>query len=306
MRCGRTWTAPGSWRCWASSPGRWSAGPTGSCWKNGWKTGRRRRKRQRRNYWPGGGTAGIRPGGRPRRASAARRPGPAVTAAGPHDFPVLWLMRHGETEWSRDHRYTGLTDLELTPAGVQQARDAAAKLAGVRFRTVLTSPLVRARRTAELAGYPGAEVVPEAHEWDYGDYEGLQSAVIRAKDPSYLIWTHGVRGGESLQQVADRADHVIAKVLDGGDEAALGGGTFRRCFRGWSAGPGNGPGHASVVRNVRTAAGAAGGAWTLPPRAGRPVARDGTGRGPAFCPGDRCRLPVGLGQKDPAIAGWNL
>ncbi|HXF02939.1 MAG TPA: histidine phosphatase family protein, partial [Arthrobacter sp.] len=73
---------------------------------------------------------------------------------GPHDFPVLWLMRHGETEWSRDHRYTGLTDLELTPAGVQQARDAAAKLAGVRFSTVLTSPLVRARRTAALAGYP--------------------------------------------------------------------------------------------------------------------------------------------------------
>ena len=148
-----------------------------------------------------------------------------MTVVGPHDFPVLWLMRHGETEWSRDHRYTGLTDLELTPAGVQQARDAAAKLAGVRFRTVLTSPLIRARRTAELAGYPEAEVVPEAHEWDYGDYEGLQSAAIRAMDPSYLIWTHGVRGGESLQQVADRADHVIAKVLDGGDEAAPGGGT---------------------------------------------------------------------------------
>ncbi|MFT4468965.1 histidine phosphatase family protein [Arthrobacter sulfonylureivorans] len=150
-----------------------------------------------------------------------------MAAAGTHDFPVLWLMRHGETEWSRDHRYTGLTDLELTPAGVQQARDAAAKLAGVRFRTVLTSPLVRARRTAALAGYPEAEVVPEAHEWDYGDYEGLQSAAIRAVDPSYLIWTHGVRGGESLQQVADRADHVIAKVLDGGDDAASGGGTSR-------------------------------------------------------------------------------
>ena len=138
-----------------------------------------------------------------------------MAAAEPHDFPVLWLLRHGETEWSRDHRYTGLADLELTPAGVQQARDAAAKLAGVRFHTVLTSPLARARRTAELAGYPEAEVVAEAHEWDYGDYEGLQSAAIRAKDPSYLIWTHGVRGGESLQEVADRADHVIAKVLDG-------------------------------------------------------------------------------------------
>jgi broad specificity phosphatase PhoE len=131
-----------------------------------------------------------------------------------HDFPTLWLLRHGETEWSRSGQYTGLTDLELTPAGEAQAVAAGQKLSGISFDAVLTSPLKRARRTAELAGHPGAEVVPFAHEWDYGDYEGITSAQVRAKDPSYLIWTHGVIGGETIGQVADRADHVIAKVLD--------------------------------------------------------------------------------------------
>ncbi|MCG2623656.1 histidine phosphatase family protein [Arthrobacter sp. I2-34] len=142
----------------------------------------------------------------------------AVEAAGlpaGHDFPTLWLMRHGETEWSRSGQYTGLTDLELTPAGEQQAVAAGRKLAGISFDTVLTSPLRRARRSAELAGFPGAEVVPFAHEWDYGDYEGISSAAIRAKDPSYLIWTHGVPGGETIAQVAGRADRVIARVLEG-------------------------------------------------------------------------------------------
>ena len=132
-----------------------------------------------------------------------------------HGFPTLWLLRHGETEWSRSGRYTGLTDLELTPAGERQAVAAGRKLAGISFDTVLTSPLRRARRTAELAGFPGAEVVPFAHEWDYGEYEGISSAAIRAKDPSYLIWTHGVVGGESIAEVAARADRVLATVLGG-------------------------------------------------------------------------------------------
>ncbi len=248
-----------------------------------------------------------------------------MTVVGPHDFPVLWLMRHGETEWSRDHRYTGLTDLELTPAGVQQARDAAAKLAGVRFRTVLTSPLIRARRTAELAGYPEAEVVPEAHEWDYGDYEGLQSAAIRAMDPSYLIWTHGVRGGESLQQVADRADHVIAKVLDGGDEAAPGGGTSDGASGSASA---DGPpttgtsvsGASSASTSARTAETSAGTtAETSGPRQVLLVAHGhflrvlaarwlgmepAEGRHFVLETAAVCRL--GWDKKTPAIAGWNL
>ena len=209
-----------------------------------------------------------------------------MAGADPHDFPVLWLMRHGETEWSRDHRYTGLTDLELTPAGVQQARDAAAKLAGVRFRTVLTSPLVRARRTAELAGYPDAEVVPEAHEWDYGDYEGLQSSAIRAVDPSYLIWTHGVRGGESLQQVADRADHVIAKVLDGEDGAAPGGGTSAET---------SGTRQVLLVAHGHFLRVLAARWLGMEPAEGRHFVLETAAV---------CRL--GWDKKTPAIAGWNL
>lgn len=242
-----------------------------------------------------------------------------MTAAGPHDFPVLWLMRHGETEWSRNHRYTGLTDLELTPAGVQQARDAAAKLAGVRFRTVLTSPLVRARRTAELAGYPEAEVVPEAHEWDYGDYEGLQSAAIRAKDPSYLIWTHGVRGGESLQQVADRADHVIAKVLDGGDEAAPGGGTSDGASGSASAGGTPTPGTTVAGTSVSGTSSASTSTETSGPRQVLLVAHGhflrvlaarwlgmepAEGRHFVLETAAVCRL--GWDKKTSAIAGWNL
>ncbi len=224
-----------------------------------------------------------------------------MTVTGPHDFPVLWLMRHGETEWSREHRYTGLTDLELTPAGVQQARDAAAKLAGVRFRTVLTSPLVRARRTAELAGYPGAEVVPEAHEWDYGDYEGLQSAVIRAKDPSYLIWTHGVLGGESLQQVADRADHVIAKVLDGGDGTAFSSGTSGGASAGRPPVLGMPSSETSEPRQVLLVAHG----HFLRVLAARWLGMEPVeGRHFVLETASVCRL--GWDKKTPAIAGWNL
>lgn len=101
---------------------------------------------------------------------------------------------------------------------------AGAVLAGEAFDLVLTSPLLRARRTAELAGFAQAQVVPGAHEWDYGDYEGVKSASIREKDPSYLIWTHGVPNGETLATVADRADRIIADVrerLAGGGNALL-------------------------------------------------------------------------------------
>nr|WP_209068361.1 histidine phosphatase family protein [Arthrobacter pigmenti] len=130
-------------------------------------------------------------------------------------MPQLWLLRHGETEWSRDGNYTGLTDLPLTPIGEQQARDAAARLTGVEFDLVLTSPLQRARRTAELAGYPDAETLPYAHEWDYGDNEGRNSALVRQENPGYLIWQHGVPNGETIDQVAARADRVIARVQAG-------------------------------------------------------------------------------------------
>lgn len=145
------------------------------------------------------------------------------------ELPRLWLVRHGETEWSRSGQYTGLTDLPLTPHGEDQARKAgetltAIRAAGTEFSLVMTSPLHRARHTAELAGFPGAEPVADAHEWDYGDYEGIRSADIRAKDPGYLIWDQGVTGGETIEQVGVRAEHIVQRVrteLAGGGNAIL-------------------------------------------------------------------------------------
>ncbi|WP_285727990.1 histidine phosphatase family protein [Psychromicrobium xiongbiense] len=127
-------------------------------------------------------------------------------------LPKLWLLRHGETEWSRSGQYTGLTDLPLTAKGEDQARSARPALAGVVFDLVLSSPLQRARRTAELAGFPDAIVEPLAHEWDYGDYEGVNSAEVRRDRPGYLIWNDGVPGGETIEQVAARADAVIDRI----------------------------------------------------------------------------------------------
>ncbi|MET1034267.1 MAG: histidine phosphatase family protein [Arthrobacter sp.] len=152
-------------------------------------------------------------------------------------LPRLWLVRHGETEWSRIGRYTGLTDLPLTPDGEAQATEVGRKLASVRssgvdFGLVLTSPMLRARRTAELAGFRDAEEVPWAHEWDYGDYEGVNSADVRARQPGYLIWDDGVPGGETLDQVGARADSVIDRVRTelshGGDALLFSHGHFSR------------------------------------------------------------------------------
>ncbi|MHA7240599.1 histidine phosphatase family protein [Arthrobacter sp. TMS1-12-1] len=144
---------------------------------------------------------------------------PDLTPSGT-PLPRLWLLRHGETEWSRDGRYTGLTDLPLTGYGEEQALAAREHLQGVDFDLVVTSPLQRAVRTAELAGFPDAEVLPYAHEWDYGDNEGLNSAKVRAENPDYLIWNDGAPHGETLDQVAERADRVIARVQAGCGTAA--------------------------------------------------------------------------------------
>ncbi|MEZ2372731.1 histidine phosphatase family protein [Arthrobacter sp. RCC_34] len=132
------------------------------------------------------------------------------------DLPQLWLLRHGETEWSKSGQYTGLTDLPLTEEGERQALRAGGVLKGVEFRDVLTSPLQRARRTAELAGFPDAQLEPDAVEWNYGDYEGVNSADVRAKNPGYLIWTDGVPNGETIDEVAERADRIVERVRSGG------------------------------------------------------------------------------------------
>ena len=144
----------------------------------------------------------------------------------------LVLLRHGETEWSRTGRHTGRTDVPLTPYGEQQARAAGRLLAGRRFALVLTSPLERAARTAELAGLSGAVVEPDLVEWDYGAFEGLTSEQIQERGhPGWRIFRDGIEPpGESLQDVAARVARVVARVRpvleagpeDGGDVALVG------------------------------------------------------------------------------------
>ena len=124
----------------------------------------------------------------------------------------LWLVRHGQTEWSRDGRHTSVTDLPLLPEGEEVARGLPAKLAGVDFVQVLTSPRQRARRTAELAGFAGAEVDDDLVEWAYGDYEGITTPEIREQAPGWTIWTDPVPGGESAAEVAARLDRVVARA----------------------------------------------------------------------------------------------
>jgi broad specificity phosphatase PhoE len=128
------------------------------------------------------------------------------------DAGRLWLVRHGETEWSRSGQHTSVTDLELTDAGEAVARTLAAPLADVAFAQVLTSPRRRAVRTAELAGFPDAEPDEDLAEWAYGDYEGLTSAQIHETDPGWTIWTHPSPGGETAEQVAERLDRVVARA----------------------------------------------------------------------------------------------
>lgn len=124
----------------------------------------------------------------------------------------LWLVRHGETEWSRAGRHTSHTDLPLTSAGEAAARALGGRLAETTFDLVLTSPMTRARRTAELAGFEYAEVDKDLAEWDYGDYEGLTTPEIRASVPGWTVWTHPSKGGEAADEVAVRLDRVVARV----------------------------------------------------------------------------------------------
>lgn len=145
----------------------------------------------------------------------------------------LYLLRHGQTEWSANGRHTGRTDIPLTPAGEAQAR-----AAGTRLRTldhgpalVLSSPRQRALRTAELAGLHVSEITEDLSEWDYGDYEGITTDEIRETVPGWTVWTHPVLGGESAEQVAARADKVLGHVrplLTDTDVILVGHGHFSR------------------------------------------------------------------------------
>jgi probable phosphoglycerate mutase len=135
---------------------------------------------------------------------------------------VIVLVRHGPTEWSVSGRHTGLTDLPLTDDGRAAAASLRDRLARYDFATVLTSPLQRARDTAELAGFGDrAQLEPDLREYDYGAYEGLKTVEIRKDRPGWDLWRDGVPGGETADQVGDRADRAIARALEAGGDAAL-------------------------------------------------------------------------------------
>lgn len=124
----------------------------------------------------------------------------------------LWIVRHGETEWSRDGRHTSTTDLPLTDLGEQAATSLAPRLADVSFDLVLTSPRQRARRTAELAGFADAEVDDDLAEWAYGDHEGVTTDEIRETVPGWSVWTHPSPGGESVDEVSARLDRIVERA----------------------------------------------------------------------------------------------
>jgi probable phosphoglycerate mutase len=151
----------------------------------------------------------------------------------------LWVVRHGETEWSAAGRHTSTTDVPLTPAGEEAARAIGARLAGTTFDLVLTSPRARARRTAELAGFPDAHVEDDLAEWRYGDYEGVTTATIRESVPDWTVWTHACPGGESAGEVGRRLDRVVARVrARGGRVLAFGHGHASRVLAArWIAQP---------------------------------------------------------------------
>jgi probable phosphoglycerate mutase len=128
-------------------------------------------------------------------------------------FQEVYLIRHGETEWSLNGRHTGTTDIPLTENGRRVAKLLAAALAKKNFALVLTSPLKRARETCELAGFGArAEIDRDLMEWNYGAYEGLTPEEIHAQAPGWMIFTDGCPGGESPPQVSARADRVIARL----------------------------------------------------------------------------------------------
>lgn len=127
----------------------------------------------------------------------------------------LFLLRHGETEWSKSGRHTGSTDLDLTDNGRNQAKLTAEAFADLHLDDplVISSPRRRALDTAALAGLTVDEVTELLAEWDYGDYEGLTTQQIRQTVPDWLVWTHGCPGGESVAQVSDRADRAVEMAL---------------------------------------------------------------------------------------------
>lgn len=183
----------------------------------------------------------------------------------------LWLIRHGETEWSAAKRHTGRTDIPLTPKGERQATELRQVLDGRQFSWVLCSPLARARETCRLAGYGDvASLSEDLLEWDYGIYEGKTTQEIREKQPDWSIWATSVPSGESIEQVGSRAQQVIERVLTVSGDVVL--------FA-----------HAHILR-ILTAC------WLgLPPEAGR-----------LFILGTASISVLGYDRETPVIKSWNI
>jgi broad specificity phosphatase PhoE len=134
----------------------------------------------------------------------------------------VYLVRHGETQWSLSGQHTGLTDIPLTAGGEEQARWLQRRLRDVTFTKVFTSPLQRAMRTCEIAGYaPAAEVDRDLLEWNYGDYEGKKRSEILASRPGWIVFRDGCPNGESPAEVGARADRIIARVRQVDGRVAL-------------------------------------------------------------------------------------
>jgi broad specificity phosphatase PhoE len=134
----------------------------------------------------------------------------------------IWLIRHGETEWSLSGAHTGSTDIPLTPRGREQAAALGSYLADRSFAMVLTSPLERAMETCRLARFgDAAEIEPNLREWNYGEYEGRTTTQIRQGRPDWDLWRDGVAGGEPIEAVAARADAVLSRVMQADGAVAL-------------------------------------------------------------------------------------
>jgi probable phosphoglycerate mutase len=160
------------------------------------------------------------------------------------NLPVVYIARHGNTAWTHSGQHTGLTDLPLTPDGERNAVRLGERLKGLSFAKVFTSPLQRASRTCELAGFgAGAETDPDLVEWDYGNYEGLTSAQILQKYPNWDLFRDGAPEGESPAEIGERADRVVERIRQvAGDVLVFSSGHFIRVFtaRWLGLGPGAG------------------------------------------------------------------
>ena len=147
----------------------------------------------------------------------------------PYPASQLWLVRHGATEWSAAGKHTSSTDLDLVEAGVAEARTVGPKIGGASFGRVLSSPRLRARRTAEIAGFHDPEVLEDLREWEYGEDEGRTTAEIREERPGWTVWGAGPAGGETAAEVGARADRVVDLVrATGGPVLAFSHGHFCR------------------------------------------------------------------------------